>query len=331
MSRPLRRGDWTPSLCTESFSQNQDFQAATPRMAKAEKLTKVRRVICCWVVSWSLCPAAFERAVRKADQREGRRAVAVASGGMGSVGSPEGGVGSGGGGGAGGIGGVGGGVSVMGFVFGVAKDFEAGYHGLKIIPAGEDDLHHMYEEEQAIDQGKNKMDDAGAGIAAEEKSDPVELDGFVDRQPGEDGTEAHDDDTGIGDLLGGVEFSLGRRGLAEMQIVQQDEPGFFKGMAVGEKITPFAAKECVEYIGESVYKKKPHKDEMKGHAFGQSGAEVECFVKGIWEKGEDNGVAEVDLVYIVCPVDEHSAPDHDEQDREVDPMHPADGQGMLGN
>ena len=80
MSRPLRRGDWTPLLWAESFSQNQDFQAATPKMAKAEKLTKERRVICCSVVSWSLWPAAFERPVRKADQRAGGGAGAVGVG-----------------------------------------------------------------------------------------------------------------------------------------------------------------------------------------------------------------------------------------------------------
>ena len=40
-------------------------------------------------------------------------------------------------------------------------------------------------------------------------------------------------------------------------------------------------------------------------------------------------MAEVDLVDVVCPIDQQAAPDHDGEDREIDPVHPADGKGMF--
>src|ERR1700728_1770096 len=40
---------------------------------------------------------------------------------------------------------------------------------------------------------------------------------------------------------------------------------------------------------------------------------------------------QMDLVDVVCPIDEEAAPDHGGQDGEVDPVHPADGEGMFGD
>src|SRR5580693_99289 len=42
-------------------------------------------------------------------------------------------------------------------------------------------------------------------------------------------------------------------------------------------------------------------------------------------------MTQVDLVDVVSPVDQESAPDHDSQDREIDPVHPADSQRMFGD
>jgi hypothetical protein len=39
----------------------------------------------------------------------------------------------------------------------------------------------------------------------------------------------------------------------------------------------------------------------------------------------------MDLVNVVRPIDQQAAPDHDCQDREVDPVHPADGEGVFGD
>lgn len=172
MSRPLRSGACAPSLNAESFSQNQDFQAATPSTANTEKLRKDRRVICCSGERSLLYPVALRRAVRKAARREGRRGpVLPGAGGVGDGGGGgTGGVGGGGGGtgGRGGVGGDGGGGGLfMGLIFGLVKHVETGDHGLEIIPAREDDLQDMNKEEQTIQQGKDEMNDAGAAITAE--------------------------------------------------------------------------------------------------------------------------------------------------------------------
>jgi hypothetical protein len=68
---------------------------------------------------------------------------------------------------------------------------------------------------------------------------------------------------------------------------------------------------------------------MKGHAFGQPAGDIELFVKGLREKGEQDIMTQADLVYIVGPVNQQPAPDHDGEDREVDPVHPADVEGMF--
>ena len=100
---------------------------------------------------------------------------------------------------------------------------------------------------------------------------------------------------------------------------------------IREEIAPFTGENGVGHIGQTVPEEDPHEDEVEGHPFGEPPGEVEAFVEGVGKKAEQDGIAEVDLEDVVGPIDEHPAPDHDEEYREVDPMHPADGQGVLGD
>lgn len=70
---------------------------------------------------------------------------------------------------------------------------------------------------------------------------------------------------------------------------------------------------------------------MEGHAFGEAIGEIECFVKGVRKKMEPGFIAGMDPVDVIGPIDQHAAPDHDKKHREVDPVHPSDGEGMFGN
>ena len=46
---------------------------------------------------------------------------------------------------------------------------------------------------------------------------------------------------------------------------------------------------------------------------------------------EKDIVAQMDFKDIVGPIDQQPAPDHDENDRKIDPVHPADGEWMFGD
>ena len=68
---------------------------------------------------------------------------------------------------------------------------------------------------------------------------------------------------------------------------------------------------------------------MEGHAFGQPVGDAEILIEGFGEELEDDLPAELDLVHIVRPIDQQAAPDHDRQHGKIDPVIPADGEGML--
>ena len=68
---------------------------------------------------------------------------------------------------------------------------------------------------------------------------------------------------------------------------------------------------------------------MKGHAFGQSGSKMQSCIKILWKKLDQFNPRNPDPVYIIGPVDQQSAPDHNRQHRKVDPVKPADGQRMF--
>src|SRR5579872_2525766 len=142
---------------------------------------------------------------------------------------------------------------VMGFVFCFMQHLEAGDHCLEIVPARQNYLQDMNEEEQTITDRQYKMNYPGTAVAAENGGEPAELYGFIDGQPRQDGAQSHDNDPGIGDLLRAIVFDLGRYRLADVQVMQEHEPGFLKRAPVGEQIAPFAAEQGVADVYQSIH------------------------------------------------------------------------------
>jgi len=68
---------------------------------------------------------------------------------------------------------------------------------------------------------------------------------------------------------------------------------------------------------------------MRSHAFGKPIRDFEGFIKPVRKKLEQYYVANLYFVHAICPIDEHAAPYHDKQYREVYPMKPPDGQWMF--
>ncbi len=65
--------------------------------------------------------------------------------------------------------------------------------------------------------------------------------------------------------------------------------------------------------------------------FGKSIAHVKRVVEPIRKKMHTRvNEPAADAEYIVGPINQHSAPHHKHQNREVDPVEPADGEGMFG-
>ena len=68
---------------------------------------------------------------------------------------------------------------------------------------------------------------------------------------------------------------------------------------------------------------------MKTHSFRQSLRKVKCLIEWIRKEFKDGGITPTQAIYIIGPVNEESTPDHDAQYREIDPMKPADSEGMF--
>lgn len=68
---------------------------------------------------------------------------------------------------------------------------------------------------------------------------------------------------------------------------------------------------------------------MKGHAFGEPMRDVERTIKRFGEKLKIRSAADPYFIYVIGPINEQAAPYHDTQQRKIDPMEPADGEGML--
>src|SRR5581483_9137828 len=68
---------------------------------------------------------------------------------------------------------------------------------------------------------------------------------------------------------------------------------------------------------------------MPCHAERELVRQPKCPVEPLREKMEQREAAEADAVGVGSPVNHEAAPDHERQQWEVDPVHPADGAAML--
>src|SRR5262249_35256471 len=94
---------------------------------------------------------------------------------------------------------------------------------------------------------------------------------------------------------------------------------------VGQQVTPLPGDQGVHDVTESVDREEPHECEVIRHADRQTLLEIQGAVETVGEEVEQRGVADANCVFVVGPIDQKSAPNHDGQERDVEPVHPADG------
>ena len=95
-------------------------------------------------------------------------------------------------------------------------------------------------------------------------------------------------------------------------------------MPVRHKLAPFAGNDGVDHVEQSVDGEEPHEEEVEGHSLGQPVADVQR-VPHLLREGhlQQREAPDPDAIDGVGPVDERPAPDHDRQQRKIDPVHPA--------
>ena len=68
---------------------------------------------------------------------------------------------------------------------------------------------------------------------------------------------------------------------------------------------------------------------MESHALGQSCGYIKGIIKPLWEKPEKRMPQQAESVGVVSPVNKHTAPDHDGEYREINPMRPSHYKRMF--
>src|SRR5580704_15768196 len=107
-----------------------------------------------------------------------------------------------------------------------------------------------------------------------------------------------------------------------MQVVKHDVNRFTKRSAVGQQVSPFAGKQRVRNIEQSVDGEEPHEEEVPRHALREPEPQIQSTVEPVWKEMEPGDVAPIHPIDVVGPVDEKSAPDHSGQQRGIDPVKP---------
>src|ERR1700722_890239 len=80
--------------------------------------------------------------------------------------------------------------------------------GAEVVPFGPNDLYNMHQEKHDVEERQPEVKPSRHFIPAEQDRDDMKLSWFVDSDPGQQRTHAHQNDAGVGDLLGIVEFLL---------------------------------------------------------------------------------------------------------------------------
>ena len=166
------------------------------------------------------------------------------------------------------------------------RDFVAGNHGPKIVPTGANHLRDMNYEKSEVAQCQPKMLPASPGVSAKQACQPRQLCRLVNGQTREQRAGAHQNHARVGELLGGVEFSLRRLDFAEVQVVQNDHPCFAKTSSIRQQVPPLARNKRIRHVANSVDRQEPHDREMPRHALGQPVIQVKRVIEPVGKKVE---------------------------------------------
>ena len=217
-------------------------------------------------------------------------------------------------------------------------EFIPGYHAAEVVPPRKHNLPDVDQEEHDEAYCEPEVEPASDFVASDERCDPVQAGRFPDGETGEAAPCAHKHDKGISDTLGGVVSVVRRGGFTQMKIVKKNVPGITEGMAARQDISPRAAERQIRNVSYSVYGEEPHEEEVIAETRREIERGVECAVEPVWKESEESMRADADAVDPlpvakirdgICPINEDAAPDHGEEKREIDPVHPADRKRMF--
>jgi hypothetical protein len=89
-----------------------------------------------------------------------------------------------------------------------------------------------------------------------------------------------------------------------------------------KQLTPLTADRHVADVRNAIDEKQPREIEVKGQTPGEVTIEVELGVHVLGQELEQGRVAPSEPVDVVGPVDPQATPNHDGEQRKVDPVHP---------
>src|SRR6266545_1903650 len=200
----------------------------------------------------------------------------------------------------------------------------AGDHGAQRRRIHDEDEQHVDDEKSREDPHRPEVPVARRLESAEQRSEPRELRGLVDRKSGDDRQHTRENDERVRELLQRVVFSLRRMLLAEPQIILLHLDRTADVAGPEQERAPFAARHEVREIQQPSQRERPHQREMPIQCAGKPAAEPAPPRKSVVLKRIGAVVGSAALTEArIGPVDLQPARDHPDQEQERQPMREA--------
>src|SRR6266576_3303810 len=138
----------------------------------------------------------------------------------------------------------------------------AGDHGAQRRRIHDENEQHVNHEKSREDPHRPEMPVARRLKSAEQRGEPRELRGLVDRKSGDDRQHAHENDERVRELLQRVVFSLRRMILAKPQIILLHLDRTADVAGPEQERAPLAARHEIREIEQASGDERPHHREM---------------------------------------------------------------------
>ncbi len=214
--------------------------------------------------------------------------------------------------------------------------FVAGHHRPEVGEASTDHLHEVDPEEDQEADRRGEVHTPRRLVATECRGQERQLRRGEDREPTHDDRHAQEQHTAVGDPLGGVvSAGLWWGRLAEVQVVSHHGTDLSEVAGRRDDLSPVTRAPQVHAVGDAVEGEEPPEGEVERHAPGETTLEPEVLVEPVGEEVEPMPADQPDAhavgVAQVGPVDTQARPDHDREQWEVDPVHPARRAGVFAD
>src|SRR5882762_9656999 len=197
----------------------------------------------------------------------------------------------------------------------------AGDHGAQRRRIHDENEQHVDDEKAREDPDRPEVPVARRLKAAEERGEPRELRGLVDRKSGDDRQHADENDERVRELLQRVVFPLRRMLLAEAQIILLHRDRTTKIARPEQERAPLAARHEIREIEQASGDERPHQGEMPIQCAGKPAAEPAPRRKSMVLKRIGAVVGSAALTEArIGRVDLQPARDHPDQEDERQPM-----------